>query len=75
MINAKVLKSKVTEGLYGVLYTSTKDEDTEIYECNMPQLFGKDATIEDIMHIIKNTVAISQIDDYDLISVEITEVE
>jgi len=69
----KVLKVKATEGLYGVL--EDIEEGSEIFQNEVPQLFGKDAEMEDLKLILKNTIALGQLSDYDLITVELTEVD
>ena len=76
MIKTRVLRHKIFPTLFGVLKDQDEGEirqaDVEIYQCDTPQLFGKDATIKDLQHLLNNTTALKQLENYNLVDATIT---
>ena len=75
----KVLKHKTLPDTFGVFQTEYSSEegevrklDTAIYHSTTPQLLGIDATIEDLKTMYYYDFAIHQLEDYELVTVQVT---
>ena len=66
----KVLKHKNLDGVFGVIYSG---DNTEIWNSSKPDLLGPTTNIKYLKEYFKGTIAVKQLNDYELISYILTE--